>query len=154
VLVCFLSCGKTRLIVDWHNYGFSILQVGGTGKAIVGLARWYELFFGKMAWKHLTVSEAMKQNLVQLIRVDPKLVHVVYDRATNKFKSLNQDEKQALFVKIGLPQLCKPDRPALLLSSTSYTPDEDFMILVKALDLVDQDASSPHIQVLVTGRGP
>jgi beta-1,4-mannosyltransferase len=107
-----------------------------------------------MAWKHLTVSEAMKQNLVQLIRVDPKLVHVVYDRATNKFKSLNQDEKQALFVKIGLPQLCKPDRPALLLSSTSYTPDEDFMILVKALDLVDQDASSPHIQVLVTGRGP
>lgn len=55
----------------------------------MGLAKWYELFFGKMAWKHLTVSEAMKQNLVQLIRVDPKLVHVVYDKATSKFKSLN-----------------------------------------------------------------
>ena len=90
-------------MVDWHNYGFSILQVGGAGKSIVGLARWYELFFGKMAWKHLTVSEAMKKNLVELIRVDPKLVHVVYDRATSKFKTLNSEEKQALFVKIGLP---------------------------------------------------
>ncbi len=103
VLVCFLSCGKTRLVVDWHNYGFSILEVGGSGKSLVKVAKWYEVFFGKMAWKHLTVSEAMKKNLLQLIRVDPKLVHVVYDRATSKFKSLNLEEKNTLFNKIGLP---------------------------------------------------
>jgi hypothetical protein len=27
----------------------------------------------------------------------------------------------------------------ILLSSTSYTPDEDFMVLVRALDLVDSN---------------
>ena len=153
-LLCFLSFGKTRLVVDWHNYGYSILEIGGSGKSLVKVAKWYEVFFGKMAWKHLTVSGAMKNNLVQLIGVDPRLVHVVYDRATSKFKSVNQEERNALFTKIGLPQLCEQNRPALLLSSTSYTPDEDFMILVRALDLVDADPASPMIQVLVTGRGP
>lgn len=47
------------------------------------------------------------------------------------------------------------DRPVLMLSSTSYTPDEDFMILVSALDLYDADQlMTQRIQVIVTGRGP
>jgi len=47
------------------------------------------------------------------------------------------------------------DRPALMLSSTSYTPDEDFMVMVEALDLYDVDETmTRRIQVIVTGRGP
>ena len=42
-----------------------------------------------------------------------------------------------------------------MLSSTSYTPDEDFMVMVEALDLYDADKSTKRrIQVVVTGRGP
>jgi len=41
----------------------------------------------------------------------------------------------------------------VLLSSTSYTADEDFMILVRALDRVDMVIRT-KIQVLVTGKGP
>ena len=48
----------------------------------------------------------------------------------------------------------KADRPVLLLSSTSYTPDEDFMQLVKALDITDLESDVPEIQVIVTGKGP
>ena len=40
------------------------------------------------------------------------------------------------------------------MSSTSYTPDEDFMFLVNALDIADQDNRVPKIQVIVTGKGP
>ena len=42
-----------------------------------------------------------------------------------------------------------------MLSSTSYTPDEDFMVMVEALDLYDVDETmTRRIQVIVTGRGP
>lgn len=50
------------------------------------------------------------------------------------------------------------------MSSTSYTPDEDFMIMVQALDKLQEKIdqltniskafSFPQIQVVVTGKGP
>jgi len=46
------------------------------------------------------------------------------------------------------------NRPVILLSSSSYTPDEDFMELVEALDVCDKDSKCPQIQVIVTGKGP
>lgn len=48
----------------------------------------------------------------------------------------------------------------LLLSSTSYTPDEDFMEMIKALDQIYAKKQEfpqfeiPRIFVLVTGKGP
>lgn len=89
--------------MDWHNYGFSILEVGGSNKFLVKLAKIYEITVGRFAWKHLTVSKAMKKDLIRMINVPDHLVYVVYDRATSKFKNITQEEKQALFVRIGLP---------------------------------------------------
>jgi hypothetical protein len=50
------------------------------------------------------------------------------------------------------------------LSSTSYTPDEDFMKLVDALDILDKRIKQekaknesyefPKLQFIVTGKGP
>lgn len=49
-------------------------------------------------------------------------------------------------------------RPALLVSSTSWTPDEDFGVLLEAVRLYEQQAASnpslPSLVVAVTGRGP
>ena len=64
------------------------------------------------------------------------------------------------------PPSLRPDRPALLVSSTSWTPDEDFGILLEALKLYEAraeeltaaaDASSktlPKLFVIITGKGP
>jgi beta-1,4-mannosyltransferase len=91
VIVCIFSCGRTRLVVDWHNYGFSILEVGGSNKFLVKIGKIYEVAVGRLAWKHLTVSKAMKKDLIRMINVPEQLVYVVYDRATSKFKSLSQE---------------------------------------------------------------
>ena len=60
----------------------------------------------------------------------------------------------------------RTDRPALLVSSTSWTPDEDFDLLMRAIEQyeqrarhVNEESSSgrprlPKILLLVTGKGP
>ena len=64
-----------------------------------------------------------------------------------------------------MPNL-RTDRPALLLSSTSWTPDEDFSILLEALCLYEKRVTEltssqltshgglPKLLVIVTGKGP
>src|SRR5712671_1230512 len=57
-----------------------------------------------------------------------------------------------------LPSL-RPDRPAVLISSTSWTEDEDFSILLDALSIYEKRARAasgrlPHVLMFVTGKGP
>jgi beta-1,4-mannosyltransferase len=62
------------------------------------------------------------------------------------------------------PPEIRPDRPALIVSSTSWTPDEDFGILLDALKIYEVRAGEinsegsgqklPKILVAVTGKGP
>lgn len=56
----------------------------------------------------------------------------------------------------GLPKL-SDDRPAVVVSSTSWTADEDFSLLLRALDVYQKAKSAnpslPRLLVLITGRG-
>jgi beta-1,4-mannosyltransferase len=89
-----LTCFRTKLIIDWHNYGFSILQVNGRGGCLVSIARFYEFFLGKFGDHHLTVSKAMRKDLNQTRGVIGLNSSVIYDKSTPKFKmSLNIEQK-------------------------------------------------------------
>ncbi|KAK9909090.1 hypothetical protein WJX75_007012 [Coccomyxa subellipsoidea] len=53
----------------------------------------------------------------------------------------------------------RADRPALIVSSTSWTPDEDFQILLDAAQQYDAEAverpgALPRLLFVVTGKGP
>jgi beta-1,4-mannosyltransferase len=60
-------------------------------------------------------------------------MHEVLKRA-----KLSAEDGETLFTRVGEDGQVKlkEDRPVFVLSSTSYTPDEDFMVLVNALDKV------------------
>jgi beta-1,4-mannosyltransferase len=73
------------------------------------------------------------------------------------------------YSEVRMPTL-RPDRTALLVSSTSWTPDEDFTILLEALriyegrareitaklpeDCANTDGGLPKLLVILTGKGP
>eukprot|EP00240_Pyramimonas_obovata_P014084 CAMPEP_0118944252 /NCGR_PEP_ID=MMETSP1169-20130426/39951_1 /TAXON_ID=36882 /ORGANISM="Pyramimonas obovata, Strain CCMP722" /LENGTH=189 /DNA_ID=CAMNT_0006889705 /DNA_START=28 /DNA_END=594 /DNA_ORIENTATION=+ len=61
---CFLR--RTRLVIDWHNYGFTLLALSlGKKHPLVRLAKWYEKYFGRWAHAHLCVTDAMKEDLIR-----------------------------------------------------------------------------------------
>lgn len=75
--------------------------------------------------------------------------------------SVATDENQdTLFTTLGTAGPClRLDRPALLVSSTSWTEDEDFGLLLRALVALDKVATDeptayPDFVVCVTGKGP
>jgi beta-1,4-mannosyltransferase len=81
---------------------------------------------------------------------------VLYDKATKKFGQISMEDRHALFMRIGLKAKdqnetlftkydsnskeykLKEDRPVFIISSTSYTPDENFGLMISALDKLQQ----------------
>lgn len=137
LFVCCIArmVNGTRLMIDWHNYGYSILRVNRVNKMVVFLGKLYEKFLGKFGDENFCVSQAMRTDLFNQFNVKAS---VLYDTATPKFNlNLTQEETNQLFIRSELWNCVlkeEKQRPFLLLSSTSYTADENFMLLVEALD--------------------
>lgn len=77
-----------------------------------------------------------------------------------------QLDTSGTYDKVTPPDM-RSDRPALIVSSTSWTPDEDFSILLHALELYEKKARTvntqsqsqsgkklPKLVVIITGKGP
>jgi beta-1,4-mannosyltransferase len=159
-------------VIDWHNYGHTILGLHlGSGHWAVRLMSRSERAFGRLAARHLCVSQAMGRDLAARCGIPGAVV--LYDRPPDRFQEPAQTERRrASDALAGLvPQEVVrawerggPDRPALLISPTSWTADEDFTLLLDALEHCDAEIAReeisenrrvfPDILVLITGDGP
>jgi beta-1,4-mannosyltransferase len=186
---------SSKLIIDWHNFGYSILALAHNEDSwVVKLARWFEMRMGRHAYLHVTVTKAMKKELVHSWHIVGKSV-VLYDHAPGHFRHLDTQETHAFLQRLTATPITAPnnkvtkkhliykalqdptptktflteqygqqvkflkDRAALIVSSTSWTADEDFGILLDALIYYDKLAkvstnNLPTVVCMITGRGP
>ncbi|EXJ82788.1 beta-1,4-mannosyltransferase [Capronia epimyces CBS 606.96] len=160
-IICFFR--RTRLVVDWHNFGYSILALKlGTDHPLVTLLKRYETILAKAANANFTVTDAM----ASVLRLDFGLatpVLTLHDRPASLYQPLSLSERVAFLQRY--PLLAKhfnaivEKKTRLVVSSTSWTADEDFGLFLDALCLYSSSATSSHPQlpelaVVITGKGP
>jgi len=148
-----------RLVVDWHNFGWAMLAVKiGPDHVATRLARRVEHWLARRANAHLCVSRAMQSELATRWGVPGAVV--LHDRPASQFVATPPDARRALLARLHdalrVPDL--PGPPALLVSPSSWTPDEDFGLLLEAAERYDaaigSDATLPDLLVVATGDGP
>jgi beta-1,4-mannosyltransferase len=163
LIVCFLR--NTHLIIDWHNYGWTILA--GTRGALhpfVRISKAYESILGRWApTLSFTVTNAMARQLRSPPYSIRSPIFTLHDRPAAVFKPIiNSPERQFFLSRLAetkpyVEQImaCKM---RLLVSSTSWTPDEDFRLLLDALGSYSTAKSTspslPPILAIITGKGP
>ncbi|RAK77840.1 chitobiosyldiphosphodolichol beta-1,4 mannosyltransferase [Aspergillus fijiensis CBS 313.89] len=176
-LTCLLR--QTSLIIDWHNFGYTILALKlGDTHPLVRLSQRYERFFSRYATAHLCVTNAMATVLKRDfgIRNDHAAILPLHDRPADHFQPIPDRAARAAFLN-SLPQsesvrpLIATNALRVLVSSTSWTADEDFSVLIDALcrysALARQQQSGgggggggeeptelPAILAIITGKGP
>ncbi|GAA5856876.1 hypothetical protein JCM8547_008441 [Rhodosporidiobolus lusitaniae] len=207
-LASFLTGSK--VIIDWHNTGYSVLALRlGEQHPVVRVARFIEHLFGRSAYAHLCVSDAMKAQLQREAKLSGQVV-TFHDRPPSHFRRLSDKEQHELFSRLSVFSTLSfpsspssstsplsnsanttrfshplspthftspsgsplPSRPALLVSATSWTADEDFSLLLRALKLYEKAARAfaegkrgwkgeserrrgrlPRVVVVITGKG-
>ncbi|XP_026858600.1 chitobiosyldiphosphodolichol beta-mannosyltransferase isoform X1 [Electrophorus electricus] len=174
-----------QFVIDWHNYGYSIMALThGERHPIVKAAKWYEKFFGRLSDHNLCVTNAMRHDLLKnwnikattlydkppmIFRETPlKVRHELFARMASAyppFKACSEISKENTDLTAFTERNTKTEevslaagRPAMLLSSTSWTEDEDFSILLKALEdyegIAKESQCLPSLVCVITGKGP
>ena len=197
LLICWIR--NTRLVIDWHNFGYSILSLKlGPGHPLVRVSQWYERRVGRYASAHLCVTDAMAKVLKEQYRISSPVL-TLHDRPSASFHILDDAErfrflsrlpdllataqtlggaaelargpndsvgmgtkwqKKARATSAALIQSVQNGDMKLLVSSTSWTPDEDFGILLEALEgycqnlLATEKLQLPEVLIIITGKGP
>jgi beta-1,4-mannosyltransferase len=143
---------RPALIIDWHNLGYTMLSNPIFSK----IARLYEQLMAPYATAHLCVTAAMKRFIETNFKIsDSSKIRILYDCPPQMFQPLStydqhqllsrlhddlyaacpkswfpnlDPSRQTLFTQVNTKGDCepRPGRPALVTSSTSWTPDEDF----------------------------
>ncbi|GMM28960.1 chitobiosyldiphosphodolichol beta-1,4 mannosyltransferase [Martiniozyma asiatica (nom. inval.)] len=152
---------QIKICVDWHNLNWSILNLKYKNEShfVVKLMKKYESWFAKLVDVNITVTRQLGNYLVESFKVDPSTIIPFYDRPKNElFSPLNdQNElKEIISENLNLFNGYDQVNDRILVSSTSFTPDEDFKVLINSLKELDGkiSGSKNKIWMIVTGKGP
>ncbi|KAF5305634.1 hypothetical protein FQR65_LT07715 [Abscondita terminalis] len=181
LLVCWLYSiiVRAKLIIDWHNYAYTIMALSvGPKSILVKITKLVERFVGQRAASSFCVTNALKNDLQANWGI---CATTLYDRAPDIFQPISLEDRHDILMKLGRQYrelssidngtaftkvdeagnvTLKSKRPALLISSTSWTEDEDFSILLQALQEYEDTIETgnvnklPSLICVITGKGP
>eukprot|EP01054_Gregarina_sp_Poly1_P007483 Gregarina_sp_Poly_1__7482@NODE_416_length_8734_cov_134_157609_g338_i0_p3_GENE_NODE_416_length_8734_cov_134_157609_g338_i0NODE_416_length_8734_cov_134_157609_g338_i0_p3_ORF_typecomplete_len451_score42_96Glyco_trans_1_4/PF13692_6/1_8e03Glyco_trans_1_4/PF13692_6/1_2e14Glycos_transf_1/PF00534_20/3_5e03Glycos_transf_1/PF00534_20/8_4e13Glyco_trans_4_4/PF13579_6/7_6e06Glyco_transf_4/PF13439_6/0_00045Glyco_transf_4/PF13439_6/5_1e02_NODE_416_length_8734_cov_134_157609_g338_i055636915 len=153
-VVCWIR--HARLILDVHNYGFTIAQMNQQLRCLTWPLKTLEQIGFRLSHERLVVSRAMQEDLQQRLNLDST---VVYDLPTKLFAPVSEAIRKSLFAQYGIDdeETKWADAPVVI-SSTSYTEDEDLQMLLDAVEDYAKAKNSnhelPRIRLIITGTGP
>lgn len=143
----------SRFVIDWHNLSHTIvaIRLGETHRAVKALSR-SERRWSRRAQAHLTVSQGLADWLLRHYGVKAT---VVYDRPREVFTEPQPRVAEALWAKLAAELSLANERIPLVVCPTSWTPDEDFDLLLEALERAERQLSpvTPSLVVILTGKG-
>ena len=134
----------------------------GDSHPLVLASKWYEQRLCQNASAHFTVTNAMRRVLVESFALKGNVLPL-HDRPLSQFQPLNPHSRAAFLSSLddtkAYADSILSGKSRLLVSSTSWTPDEDFSVLLKALSAYSQKAITTHPQLpeilaIITGKGP
>jgi beta-1,4-mannosyltransferase len=156
---------RTRVVIDWRNLAHTELAVRvGDGHRSVARLRRAERRWARRADAHLAGSTAMAAWLEREYRVHAAVVHLRVPTAPPRADAAaRHDARARLSGTLGLDIRHTP----LVIAPTSWSPDNDFDLLIEALERAERTLSAaaapspaspptaapPALIVLLTGRG-
>lgn len=163
-------------------------QSKGDSHPFVRISKMYERFFASRADAHFSVTRAMRTWMGANWGVEPVVLydkaphffhktdanerHALFTKLDVQLRSAKEafarsggavgEANTSLFTRgpegSSSNALLRPDRPALVVSSTSWTEDEDFRLLLDAIVALDErvrkDDKFPFVLFVITGKGP
>jgi beta-1,4-mannosyltransferase len=158
---------STKVVIDWHNLGFKMLEEKyGRETLLSNISKWLEFFISHHCYAHICVSNSMKSWLQDKFFLHPIVVYdrpfKIFESSSTEL-----DRKHNLLVKyqfndqILFPHLVandsslplnhatistdiiennvvnRKDGAHILVSSTSWTADEDFDMLLDSMILLN-----------------
>ncbi len=144
-----------RFVIDWHNLSHTVvaIRLGESHRAVRAVAR-SERRWARRADGHLAVSKALAAWLAGNYGITTS---VVYDRPPSLFTTTAPSSAVTLWNKLATEASLGAARLPLVVCPTSWTPDEDFDLLLEALEraerLLARTAVAPCLAVVLTGRG-
>jgi beta-1,4-mannosyltransferase len=149
-----------RVVIDWHNLSHTLLAVrlGDQHRAVRALTR-SERRWGRRADGHLAVSDALAAWLLREWKIRATVLH---DRPPAFLTKPSLEAANDLWLRLARDLKLGGRRVPIVVCPTSWTQDEDFDLLLEALERTERtlvvergaaDAASPDLAVLMTGRG-
>lgn len=145
----------SRLILDWHNLGWTLLASSdGRPHLLTSLARTLERASARLADAHFAVSSALAAHLQSTWGL--RDVHVLRDRPGDHFGGAAARDAQRPKI-LALARLPADAQPAIVISPTSWTRDEALDLVIPAADALEEKwrdrGPTDGLVIVISGQG-